>query len=156
MEKAITPQQVIDALLVAANEHGMELTEEMLRSRSRMYHIAVTRQLAMFIMYRHLNHFLSQIGRYVGRDHSTIIYGVGVIESRIEVDAAVANLYKRACDLLDIDTKDIRMAKHRVRMLVKKKQKKDTGYYRPKNWTAEEKAKIAEVKRNGGFSPFSL
>jgi chromosomal replication initiator protein len=59
-----------------------------LRSRRRSKHIALPRQVAMYLCRRHLHASFPQIGELFGRDHSTAIHAVAVVARRIKDDAS--------------------------------------------------------------------
>lgn len=59
------------------------LTKEELVSKSRRVEIARPRQIAMFLARRHTSLSLQAIGRKFNRQHSTVLFAVGIIEQQI-------------------------------------------------------------------------
>jgi hypothetical protein len=57
-------------------------TEE-LRARRREQHLSFCRQVAMYLC-RHTGASLPAVGRSLGRDHSTVLYSVRLIERRLQ------------------------------------------------------------------------
>jgi chromosomal replication initiator protein len=72
------------------------LTVSELQSRRRSRHVAVPRQIAMYLCRRLLRSSYPRIGELFGRDHSTVIHGVTTIERQLKRDdglrATVENL----------------------------------------------------------------
>jgi len=68
--------------------------------RSQRQDIVAVRQLAMYLADRHLGASLAGIGRALGRDHSTVLYGVRQIRSRLDADPALAEQARRIADVL--------------------------------------------------------
>ena len=63
-----------------AQANGLTLAE--LRSRNRAQRIARPRQEAMAKMYQTGRYTLTQIARFFGMDHTTVLYGVRQYEAR--------------------------------------------------------------------------
>jgi chromosomal replication initiator protein len=72
------------------------LAESELHSRRRSRHVALPRQIAMYLCRRLLGASYPRIGELFGRDHSTVIHGVTAIERLLKSDdglrATVENL----------------------------------------------------------------
>ena len=78
-----------DAILKAVAEHyGLKLSD--LRSERKHKVVAIPRQIAMYLM-RHLTHCsYPDIGqRLGGRDHSTVMYAVKMVEKKIKDDVSL-------------------------------------------------------------------
>lgn len=75
---------------MVAEHYGLRPIE--MHSRRRSIRLARPRQVAMYLA-RHLTlHSLPEIGRHFGgRDHTTIIHGIRVIEEQVERDAMLAS-----------------------------------------------------------------
>ncbi len=56
---------------------------EELRARKREQHLSFCRQVAMYLC-RHTGASLPAVGRSLGRDHSTVLYSVRLIERRLQ------------------------------------------------------------------------
>ena len=97
LRRKITPELVAEALAtveVAGAAWSLEqirdrvarsygVTAEQLRGRSRQRRFVRPRQLAMYLCRRYTDASLKQIGRAFGRDHSSVIYAIDVVERRI-------------------------------------------------------------------------
>lgn len=71
-----------EALVLAcmvARSHGVTVKELFTHSRSRAP-IAATRQLAMYLMHVLLSRSLTEVGRFFGRDRTTVAYACRVVE----------------------------------------------------------------------------
>src|SRR5262249_32251859 len=59
-----------------------------LSSRRRSRHVALPRQVAMYLCRRLLNASFPHLGELFQRDHSTVIHGVAAIEQRVKRDSS--------------------------------------------------------------------
>jgi chromosomal replication initiation ATPase DnaA len=75
--------EVRDVVKRICDELGNVTVDEVL-SKSRVYRIAIARQLVMWYMVRCLRMTLSDVGRLLGKNHTTIGYGVEQIDIVIE------------------------------------------------------------------------
>ncbi len=87
-----------DAITAAVCEHfALKLGD--LRSRRRSRHIAVPRQVAMYLCRRLMGTSLPRLGEMFERDHSTVFHAVEATEKRLKEDvsfqAAVEQLEQR-------------------------------------------------------------
>ena len=74
-----------DAIVGAVCERfGLRPTD--LASRRRSRHVALPRQVAMYLCRRMLNASFPHLGELFQRDHSTVIHGVTTIEHRVKDD----------------------------------------------------------------------
>ena len=80
---SVTPDLITQAICEHFNIEPGEL-----RSRRRSHHVAMPRQLAMYLCRRHLGVSYPRIGELFDRDHSTVIHAVTTTEARIRADAA--------------------------------------------------------------------
>ncbi|WP_243519050.1 MULTISPECIES: chromosomal replication initiator protein DnaA [unclassified Candidatus Cardinium] len=65
-----------------------------LKGKSRKKEIVAARQVAMHLMKKYTTHSLKSIGAYFGgRDHTTVIHAVQVIDDLLQRDPAYAHLY---------------------------------------------------------------
>lgn len=85
----ITPEIVIKAV-----EKHFNLREDSLKSKSKTNEISIPRQISMYIMNEMCSGIsYKKIGEALGgRDHSTIIHGLKVINKKIEEDAFTKNI----------------------------------------------------------------
>lgn len=93
----ITPELVAQALdavempgrarsldeIVGETARAYGLTPESLRSRSRKQIVVRPRQIAMYLARRYTQASLADIGRAFGRDHTSVMYAIDVVERRI-------------------------------------------------------------------------
>lgn len=70
---------------IVANSHGVTAQELFHHSRSRAP-IALTRQLAMYMMHVVLGRSLTQVGQFFGRDRTTVSYACIRIEDMRDCD----------------------------------------------------------------------
>ncbi len=70
-----------EIVLETARAYGLE--PEALRSRSRKQVVVRPRQIAMYLARRYTPASLADIGRAFGRDHTSVMYAIDVVERRI-------------------------------------------------------------------------
>jgi chromosomal replication initiator protein len=79
---AMTPETILAAVAGHFN-----LSREQLSSRDRSRHVALPRQVAMYLIREETRASLPQIGMALGgRDHTTVMYGCGKITDLLETD----------------------------------------------------------------------
>jgi len=79
---ALTPETILAAVAGHFN-----LSREQLSSRDRSRHVALPRQVAMYLIRRETRASLPQIGMALGgRDHTTVMYGCDKITDLLETD----------------------------------------------------------------------
>lgn len=97
LRRPITPELVATALSdveVAAPAHTLEQILELVASayglsraelsrRSRERRLARPRQIAMYLCRRYTDASLAEIGRALGRDHTSVLHATRVVEARI-------------------------------------------------------------------------
>lgn len=71
------------------------VTPEDILGKSRVYRIAVARQLAMWYMVRCLGLSTTEAGNAMGKNHTTVMYSARQIDNIIELGRAYD---KRVCD----------------------------------------------------------
>jgi chromosomal replication initiation ATPase DnaA len=76
-----TPEKV---LAFIAERYGV--SEDELRNHSRIPKLVLPRQILMYILRNELKMSLPDIGRFLGRDHSTILYACEKISGRLAAD----------------------------------------------------------------------
>jgi hypothetical protein len=69
---------------------SLKVPHASLMSPTRKQHIAFCRQVAMFVCRRLTKHSSPRIGEHFGRDHSTCLHNIAVIQTRIDQDPAFA------------------------------------------------------------------
>ena len=68
------------------------ITQDMMRSKSRKRELVVARQVAMYFSKEYTNHSLKSIGQHFGgRDHSTVIHAVQAVNDMLETDSKFKN-----------------------------------------------------------------
>ncbi len=75
------PRTIEEIMRVVARAYGLDT--EQLRSRSRRRQIVRPRQFAMYICRHYTEASLKDIGRAFSRDHTSVMYAVGVVEKRV-------------------------------------------------------------------------
>jgi chromosomal replication initiator protein len=81
----ITPDRVLGEV---TKHFKTSLTD--LRGRGRSKDVVLPRQIAMYILREETGSSLVEIGQYLGgRDHSTVMHGIGKMEREIEANATV-------------------------------------------------------------------
>ncbi len=80
-------EPLMDDVVQVVTEHfGVKLSD--LQSKRRTASVTYPRQIAMYLARRVTRHSLEEIGRFFGgRDHSTVLYAIDRVESRIAGDA---------------------------------------------------------------------
>ena len=71
------------------------VTPEEIMGKSRVYKIAVARQLVMWYMVECLGMSTNEVGAAIGKNHATVVYSVRQIENIIELGRAYD---KKICD----------------------------------------------------------
>jgi chromosomal replication initiation ATPase DnaA len=66
--------------------HAYEVRLDRLMGRCRWHSVARARMVAMFLMHKLFKESFSGIGRFMHRDHSTVLYAVAEIDRRRLVD----------------------------------------------------------------------
>jgi len=69
--------------IVGEVTRAYKLAPEALRSRSRKRLVTQPRQVAMYLARRYTSASLADIGRAFGRDHTSVMYAIDVVERRI-------------------------------------------------------------------------
>lgn len=80
------------------------LTPGNILSRSREGDVVLVRHMYSFLLRRCYHFTFKQIGNKLGRDHSTIIHAVNTFESWRVHDRHAKKLYKRALEILQLDS----------------------------------------------------
>jgi chromosomal replication initiator protein len=75
------PRTIEQIMRGVARAYGLEPDE--LRSRSRRRRVVRPRQLAMYICRSSTDASLKDIGRAFNRDHTSVMYAIGVVEQRV-------------------------------------------------------------------------
>lgn len=99
-----TSDHAADAVLSLVSEHTHVSTDLLLRDTRCQAPIAHSRQMAMYLMHTFLGRTLSAVGRYFGRDRTTIAHACGRIEDRRDdfgFDAELAALEERLALMLE-------------------------------------------------------
>ncbi len=83
--KTISPERIIQAIIGFSG-----ITDEALRGKGRAKQVVLPRQVAMYLLREDAGASLVEIGRLLGgRDHSTVLHGVGKIGRELERNATV-------------------------------------------------------------------
>jgi hypothetical protein len=92
-------RQILAVREVAA---AFDVDPDALLGKARRREIAAPRAIAYYVLRRRFGLSYKQIARVFSRDHSTIIYGVGAAEGRIERSAQLAEIVHRLIEQRDI------------------------------------------------------
>jgi hypothetical protein len=74
-----------------------------LQGRDKTKNIALARQVAAYILVTQLKRSSSRVGRLLGRDHSTILHAVKVIEKRLRSDVSLVRDIRAITSWLRVD-----------------------------------------------------
>lgn len=83
-------QITVDYIMEIVADH-YNITVEDIISKKRSNDIAYPRQICMYLCRKLTTVSLTEIGKKLGKDHSTIIHGYEKIEANIETDASLAS-----------------------------------------------------------------
>jgi chromosomal replication initiation ATPase DnaA len=100
-EDAVSRLDVMNQVLQCLCEVG-SMTPATILGRSRDGDVIMIRHMYSFILRRHYHFTLTQIGRKLGRDHSSIIHAVNVFDSWKKTDRHANKLYQKALAMLQI------------------------------------------------------
>ncbi len=81
---SVTPDEIVETVASFYN-----LPTEVLKGRGRSKEIVLPRQLAMYLAREETDASLPEIGKVLGRDHTTVIYGHEKISTLIEKDESL-------------------------------------------------------------------
>ena len=66
-----------------------DVSKDHIRAKSRKKHIVKARQVAMYLSKKLTNHSLVSIGlHFGGRDHSTVIHGIEMVNQQLKIDSS--------------------------------------------------------------------
>ena len=86
-EKRVSIARVVQETAVI-----LDISSDLILSRRRSADLVTARHIAMYLAAIHCGKTLTQLGMYMGRDHTTILHAKRSIERRKKVEPAVANL----------------------------------------------------------------
>ena len=79
-QSVMKPQVTIDDIVTVVTDHYQMKVAD-LKSKNRQKHVVLPRQVAMFLIKKHTDRTLEEIGTFFGgRDHSTVIHSVDKIK----------------------------------------------------------------------------
>ena len=84
---------IADIYRVVAAAHSIPLI--VLRARSRANHIAHARQIVMYLAHNNVGLSYPEVGRAMGYDHSTVLYGCRKVGKRMADDLGMAALVEQ-------------------------------------------------------------
>jgi len=90
---AITPERVIEKVSAYYS-----VDAKLIAGKGRTKPVMLARQVAMYIMCNGLGLSTTQVGRIMGRDHSTVCYALQSIEGRMAADPSFAEAVERIMD----------------------------------------------------------
>lgn len=87
--------EISDQAIIEAVCKQYEISEMVLKGRTRRHEIVIPRQLAMYLLKKHVNMPMQRIGKVMGgRDHTTVIHAISQTESRLKKDPEFAQMVK--------------------------------------------------------------
>lgn len=156
MEDRTIDEVIIDAVIAAGEKAGLApITREELLTGTRKMDAVVHRNTVIYIMRAHYSMTVERIGKLIKRDHSTVVYTMGHVETRIKSETSPGRTYQYACDILGLQPLVDPMLASVPRSIyvreVKRKNVDDEGQYiKPMNYTAEERRlRNAQLKYPG-------
>lgn len=96
-KKKITPSDII-----AETARFFQISPEDIKGTNRSNKIAYPRQIAMYLIQKLNGSTLKEIGEIMGKDHSTVIYGIKKIEDSIDSD-------EKTNEIIESLTKNLRL-----------------------------------------------
>ncbi len=92
----VNPKRILESV---AQVFGVEVAD--LQKSSRQRTVSRLRQIAMYLLRRHTNLSLAQIGQLLGgKDHTTVLYAVRCIDKGLDKDPNLAQQVARVRELL--------------------------------------------------------
>ncbi len=85
-ERAYTPEYIIGQVAEYYNISSTDIT-----GKNRTHSVAVARQICIYMLRKLTNLTLEEIGKSIGRDHTTALYAIRKIEESISGDADLAD-----------------------------------------------------------------
>ncbi len=79
----------IDRIISMVSQHT-GISEEEIKGKKRTKEIAMARHICIYMLRTQTELSFPSIGKIFGRDHSTIMYSIDLIQNRIDVDGAFA------------------------------------------------------------------
>lgn len=95
MENASNNKSISEAIIGIVSKY-LGITEDVIMSKSRKGDVTEARQLAMYFIKQITGMSLASIGRAFGKDHTTIIYSINLIE---KLELTSVSLNKKLNDL---------------------------------------------------------
>ncbi|NNF56856.1 MAG: chromosomal replication initiator protein DnaA [Rhodothermaceae bacterium] len=84
----------------------LKIPEDLVRARTRKREVVQARQIAMWFSKKLTSHSLKTIGlHFGGRDHSTVIHGVGAVDDQIDTDPAFREIIEGIKKKLELHTR---------------------------------------------------
>jgi hypothetical protein len=156
MEKRMTYETVYRAVADAALSCGIEYSEEVFYSKSRLYPIVIARSTVGYILRRIMLWPVCAAGDRIKRDHSMITFYARTYPDKVKTDPTTSAVYEQTCKNLGIDISielcprlaETRKHKQKPRPKVLVEQESD-DYIVPVNYTKEELRAIRIAKSNG-------
>lgn len=156
MEDRTIDEVIIDAVIAAGEKAGLApITRQELLTGTRKMDAVVHRNTVIYIMRAHYSMTVERIGKLIKRDHSTVVYTMGRVETRIKSETSPGRTYQYACDILGLQplVEPMLASVPRsiyVREVKRKKIEREDDYIKPLNYTREEKRRIeAQMKYPG-------
>lgn len=88
--KAVTPQDIVNQVATQLN-----VDPKLMVGRSHARTITQARQLAMYLLCEVHGQTTTSVGKFFGRDHSTVMYAVSTVKEKMATDPATQMLVSR-------------------------------------------------------------
>jgi chromosomal replication initiator protein len=84
--KSVTREVSVDYIQKMVCEY-MNVSPELLKENTRKREVVIARQISMYLAKKYTKNSLKEIGKHFGgKDHSTVIHSIQVVDSQLEVD----------------------------------------------------------------------
>ena len=77
---------------------------DVIRSENRDKEIVVPRQIVMYLCSKYSGKTIEEIGRYLGRDHSAVLYGISKLEEELKSDEYITRSVEIITKKLGLNT----------------------------------------------------
>ena len=95
----LSTYSIEDAFTATANYFNVSLVD--MKGKSRSKTVNVPRQIAIYVSYKYGKYTQSEIGKYLDKDHTTIGYTIGKVESTLDVDEVLKKSIQDIKDRLE-------------------------------------------------------
>ena len=83
------PKTYLPADIIAAVCHCMKVSNQVITAKTRLKEAVKARNIVMYLIKKFTDSSLSEIGKYVHRDHATVAHSLNTIEAQMSYDAVL-------------------------------------------------------------------